>query len=407
MSGDAAGAGGLKAGPELPPGMSAAKADEARKGAGDGAGATSSGHAGDASSLFWGGGQPEDFENHPDFLAMQAAMDEFTPFEEAEAWKKEGNDKLRIARKANYAHMKLRYYREAVGFYSLAIQNGMKDRENTPDSFLAICFNNRAQANILLTNFRSALDDAEESIRLNGASLKAYFRALKSALALRDAEKAESLAQRGKAVAEEGDAEFAELVREVTKLKQRLEAEKQREAEASGEALSTVVQFAVLLRQRGVKIGLPSFPDIGHKPYLDEEGVMHWPVIMVYPESGQVELIEDFPETSVFDPFLEMMFQEGGDSGLPWDERNEYLRPRMRLYYCTSFTETMPQDKLLKWLDGEHVGEQQRNWKKESWERIDTGALTLGQMLTKCVIPALPTVYAVTDNDFLKEFLNS
>ena len=81
----------------------------------------------------------------------------------------------------------------------------------------------------------------------------------------------------------------------------------------------------------------------------------------------------------------------------------------MRLFYCASYKEVMPQKTLLKWLDGESVGEQERNWKKESWKRIDPQALTLGQMLSRedCIIPALPTIYAVADNAFLHEFLNS
>eukprot|EP00213_Chloropicon_mariensis_P006722 CAMPEP_0197475326 /NCGR_PEP_ID=MMETSP1309-20131121/6786_1 /TAXON_ID=464262 /ORGANISM="Genus nov. species nov., Strain RCC998" /LENGTH=388 /DNA_ID=CAMNT_0043015323 /DNA_START=166 /DNA_END=1329 /DNA_ORIENTATION=+ len=358
-------------------------------------------------SLFWDEEQPDDFENHPDFVAMQAAMEEYTPFEEAEAWKNQGNDRLRMARKAAHQRMKRKFQREAAELYTRAIRTGSKDPE-TPNSFLGICFNNRAQVNILLTNFRSALEDAEEAIKLLGgesASKKAYFRAVKAALALKDIEKARALGRTGLPLAK-GDKEYSELMEEIEKVDKEVKAEEEKESEEADKSLSTAVQFAILLKQRSVKLGFPSFPDIQNKPYLDEDGLMHWPVIMIYPESGQVEFIEDFPEDSTFEPFMDMMFQDDV-SAFPWDVQNEYTKSRISLYYSSSYSEVMPQDKLFKWLDGNHVGEQDRTWKKESWEKISPKA-TLASMLRSkdCIIPGLPTIYAVSDNDFLAKFLS-
>ncbi|QDZ19146.1 hypothetical protein A3770_02p16640 [Chloropicon primus] len=370
-------------GPDLPPG-----------GEGGDTAATNA-----ESSLFWGAENPVDYENHPDFIAMQAAMDEFTPFEEAEAWKKQGNDKVRMARKAAYAHMKRRYYREAVELYTRAISKGQLDEE-TPDAFLSTCFNNRAQMNLTLTNYRSALNDAEEAVRLDGANLKAYFRGVRAALELKEAEKAADLGKRGLTHAK-GDREYLDLMKQVDRVARDVDEERKLETQQADASLGTAVQFAILLRQREVKVGLPSFPDIQNKPYLDEGGVMHWPVIMVYPESGQIEFIEDFPEDSTFEPFLDMMFQEDA-SALPWDERGEYTRGSVTLYYSSSYGKVMPQNLLLEWLDGGHVGEQERTWNKEAFQRIDAGKATLASVLGRedCVIPGLPTVYALADNDF-------
>ncbi|WZN59770.1 tetratricopeptide repeat protein [Chloropicon roscoffensis] len=372
-------------GPELPPGQD-----------GDSKEAASSSD----SSLFWSE-NPEDYENHPDFIAMQAAMDEFTPFEEAEAWKKQGNDKVRLARKAAYAHMKRRYQREAVVLYSRAIGKAKEDPE-TPAAFLSTCYNNRAQMNLTLTNYRSALEDAEEAIRLDGTSKKAYFRGVKAALELKDAEKAADLGRRG-IPHSGGDREYAELMREVDRVAVEVGEERREESRRADESLSTAVQFAVLLRQRGVKVGLPSFPDIQNKPYLDEQSVMHWPVIMLYPESGQVELIEDFAENSAFDAMLDMMFRDDG-SDLPWDERGEYTRRGVTLYYSAGAGEPMPQKKLLEWLDGHNVGEMERTWRKDDFRKIDPKR-TLAEVLTRedCVLPGLPTVYVVAENDFHRE----
>lgn len=353
------------------------------------------------SSLFWGGDQPVDYENHPDFIAMQAAMDEFTPFEEAEAWKKQGNDKVKLARKAAYPHMKKRYNRDAVEMYTRAITKGRLDPE-TPQAFLSTCFNNRAQINLTLTNFRSALSDAEEAIKLDDTNKKAYFRGVKAALELRNVDKATELGHRGLAHAR-GDREYAALMGEVEEVAKAVALEEKRAEERTETDLGTAARFALLLRERGVTLGYPSFPDIQNKPYLDEDAVMHWPVIMVYPESGQVEFIEDFSETSTFAPMLEMMFQEDR-SQLPWDEREEYTRDRITLYYSTSSAEAMAEADLVRWLDGSQVGAQARTWRRETFREIDAGRETLREILARgdCVMPGLPTIYALADNDFHK-----
>ena len=103
-----------------------------------------------------------------------------------------------------------------------------------------------------------------------------------------------------------------------------------------------------------------------------------------------------------------MMFQVGSAS-LPWGAKGEYVRERIALYYCSSGAEAMPQDLLLKWLDGGHVGEQGRSWKKETFQEIDAGRSTLGRVLRDemCVIPGLPTVYALSrGNEFHGKFVS-
>ena len=355
-------------------------------------------------SLFWTE-HPDDYENHPDYVAMQAAMDELTPFEKAEDWKNQGNDKLRMGRKAVQTRMKRRFYREAVDLYTKAIDTVRSDPDTSSTcNFVGICFNNRAQVNLMLTNYRSALTDAEEAIKIDKTNRKAYFRAVKAALELKEIDIALSLGRRGLPYAKK-DKEYAELMGKVEQVEKEVKATAEKETEEAQQSLSTAIQFSLLLKQRGVKICFPSFPDIQNKPYLDAQNIMHWPVIMVYPESGQVEFIEDFPEDSAFLPFLDMMFNEDVSS-FPWDVQNEYTKSKITLYYNTSYSKVMPQDVLLKWLDGNHVGEQDRTWKKESWSKIDPKT-TMKEMLSSkdCIIPGLPCVYALADNDFHQKFL--
>ena len=171
--------------------------------------------------------------------------------------------------------------------------------------------------------------------------------------------------------------------------------------------MGTVLTFTSLLEERGVKIGLPSFPDIQNKPYVDNESQIHWPVIMLYPESGQVELIEDFEETSSFRPVLDMMFNEDA-SPFPWDTENCYVKGNIVLY-CNvdSSVKAMPRSSLLQWLDGKHVGELERDWKKESWEGVSLDT-TLKSVLAKenYIVPGIPIIHVLARNSFEGKFLN-
>ena len=43
------------------------------------------------------------------------------------------------------------------------------------------------------------------------------------------------------------------------------------------------------------------------KPKLDEQGVLHWPVLLLYPEVMSSDFIEDFPETELFSQHLDVI----------------------------------------------------------------------------------------------------
>lgn len=48
--------------------------------------------------------------------------------------------------------------------------------------------------------------------------------------------------------------------------------------------------------------GLCSTEATGVKVFLDEQGIMHWPVLFLYPEYQQTDFISAFSESSRYDP---------------------------------------------------------------------------------------------------------
>ena len=62
--------------------------------------------------------------------------------------------------------------------------------------------------------------------------------------------------------------------------------------------------------------------------HLNDEGVLNWPVMFVYPEYGQTDFIQEFAEDVTLGTMLTEMFQERP----PWDEENKYKPERMTLW---------------------------------------------------------------------------
>lgn len=63
------------------------------------------------------------------------------------------------------------------------------------------------------------------------------------------------------------------------------------------------------MEKRGIKLGEASYQELTgvKKPKLDDQGVLHWPVLLLYPEVMSSDFIEDFPETDMFSPHLDVI----------------------------------------------------------------------------------------------------
>lgn len=85
-----------------------------------------------------------------------------------------------------------KHYSEAIEFYTKAINQGVLS-----DSETSILFSNRAHVNLLLGNYRRALTDAEEAIRLCPGNVKAVYRAAKASMSLELLDEAKSYCEKG------------------------------------------------------------------------------------------------------------------------------------------------------------------------------------------------------------------
>ncbi|KAL6636897.1 hypothetical protein ACP70R_024469 [Stipagrostis hirtigluma subsp. patula] len=342
----------------------------------------------------------------------QADLDAIAAIKESAAreYKEQGNQFVRMGRK---------HYADAVGCYTKAIAQ-MEPISPGAAADASVLFANRAHVNLLLGNHRRALDDAEQAVRLSPSNVKAYYRAAKAAIALELLPEAASFCRRGL----EQDPANEELKKLLSQVEAQ-QSEQDRQRAKVAQAIAAAKDLAAAMEKRGMKLGKAVYQELTgvKKPKLDEQGVLHWPVLLLYPEVMSSDFIEDFSETDTFSPHLD------SSPPLPWDENHAYTREAIELYYQAGVGTILSKSEILKYLlegtvdskslpeslfdeeDGENDAGKSRTLTPSSegtgkWIKVNEGK-TLQEVLQHkdYIIPAIPVFFVVSrKSTFYKEF---
>ncbi|GER44520.1 tetratricopeptide repeat-containing family protein [Striga asiatica] len=228
-----------------------------------------------------------------------------------------------LAEKGNeYVKKGKKHYSDAIDCYTRAInQKAESDSDNS------ILYSNRAHVNLLLGNYRRALQDAEDALQLCPTNLKAIYRAVKASLSLNLIDEAKSYCEKGIQLS----ADNVELIKLAEQINVKKSEYEQRELEIS-KAVTTAEDFVTAFEDRQIKLGKPMYQELTgvKKPVLDKNNILHWPVLFLYAEVMSGDIIEDFCETDMLSLFN--MFSEDSPP-LPWDTKNAYTRDALELYY--------------------------------------------------------------------------
>ncbi|KAF8402001.1 hypothetical protein HHK36_012952 [Tetracentron sinense] len=207
---------------------------------------------------------------------------------------------LELKEKGNqYVKMGKKHYSDAIDCYTRAI-----NQKVLSDSESSIIFANRAHVNLLLGNYRRALTDAEEAIKLCPTNVKALYRATKAALSLDLLSEAASLCENGLQQFPSNE-ELKKLAKQIDVRK--IEHE-HHEAQIL-EAVAAAKDLASAIKNRGLKLGKAMYQELTgiRKPILDKNNILHWPVLLLYAEVMSSDFVEDFCETDMFSVHLDMI----------------------------------------------------------------------------------------------------
>ncbi|XP_059139193.1 tetratricopeptide repeat protein 4-like isoform X2 [Physella acuta] len=289
----------------------------------------------------------EELKNHPAFMTdidwskplppeieglMQLKYETENPTARADSYRDEGNEQF-----------KLKKYKIAIANYT----EGIKSR--CPDAELnAILYANRAAAQFYLGNYRSSFNDCIFARKFKPDHLKAIIRGANCCYKMSKYGDAVRWCDAALMVDPE-NAEILDLRVQSDKGKRAQERDERRQAALDRKEEAEDRKLLQTVLDRGIKVAsmkvskdvkidpllltaLESHNPTGAKVHLDDQGVLHWPVIFFYPEYTETDFITDFNENYSFIDHLAHMF--GPEVEPPtWDIEHKYKPENIEIYF--------------------------------------------------------------------------
>ncbi|KAG7514593.1 tetratricopeptide repeat protein 4 [Solea senegalensis] len=302
---------------------------------------------------------PEEFDpqEYPELACLQALIhdEDMSPEEKAKSLKDEGN-----------AFFKEKNYKKAVLAYTAALKVDCGDQE-----LATVLLTNRAAADFHLGNMRAALNDAAAAKKINPNHLKALIRGAQCCIELRNFSEAIQWCDEG-LKAHPTDKKLQDVRLTADKLKRAAERDARKAKIKEKRLQSEKEVLLAAIKDRGIKLlqsakpsqrgsdsededggssaaiselsldGLSSQEIVGAQVFLDEQGSLHWPVLLLYPEHQQSDFISAFCESNCFIDHLAVMF---GEELPPWDVDRKYNTQNLQLYFEDEEKETIYQIK--------------------------------------------------------------
>ncbi|CAK1543449.1 unnamed protein product [Leptosia nina] len=281
----------------------------------------------------------EEMDKHPFFMKTAPKGDEMSPLAEGLAKLKydpDENTPLELA--TNYKedgnfNFKHKNYRLAI----LGYTEGIKVRSDNAE-INASLYNNRAAAHWHLKNYRSAIYDSEKALSFNPDHDKARIRAAKAALEVAMYDKCINHCQ--VLLQKNQDKDITDLLNTAKKKKllQDRDSRKKERSQKKREDEKNAIVKAII--ERGIKISNcededdidlsklePSLPGAQDSIVCVENGVLIWPVLLLYPEYQMTDFIKGCPENVPLINQMEQLFPA------PWDEENKYSSSTINVYF--------------------------------------------------------------------------
>ncbi|OQR84459.1 hypothetical protein ACHHYP_13362 [Achlya hypogyna] len=279
--------------------------------------------------------------------AMMALVEEGETAETlALKFKNKGNKMFADGKKFNK-----NYYSYALKEYSDALAYGLKalasptpaeelakmdiDEPIVMTTLMATILTNRAAAHLALKNYGSCRSDAARALKYDPKNLKAIYRGAKASSLLKKPEDTLRYCAVGLAI-DPNNKELLALRVDGDRILEEQRVQRELDAFKAKKAHAMTDKFRKLCALRGVRVGRGVLDDARVKDFegkadLDEEGVMCWPVLLLYDEYGQSDFIQSFGERDMFIEHLANMFPEEGPFCF-WDQRHDYVASQLVVY---------------------------------------------------------------------------
>jgi len=246
------------------------------------------------------------------------------------SYKEDGNKNFQLGK-----------YRWAIDSYTEGIKCGPTDQVLN-----AVLYTNRAAANYRIGNYRSALNDCVQARKFQPSHLKAIVRGSMCHVELKQFPEAIAWCDEALEMSPT-DEKMKNLRAKADKLMREQESSKRRELAAERKKMQEHRQILAAVHKRGIRLSgredlsigsvsksscfsLKSHHPSGAQVSLNSDGVLLWPVMLLYPEYGETDFVEAFSELSLFAEHLEVMF---GAEKPAWDVEDKYRPDHLQVFF--------------------------------------------------------------------------
>mmetsp|Transcript_37270 Transcript_37270/g.72723 ORF Transcript_37270/g.72723 Transcript_37270/m.72723 type:complete len:437 (+) Transcript_37270:139-1449(+) len=359
---------------------------------------------------------PEAQKDNPYADVMTQLQGEDPPHMRAEELKKKGNAALKRGPK---------YYSDAIDLYTQALDCKSDQPEQN-----AIILSNRAAVQLLKKNWGKVIEDCSEAIKLDASNSKAYYRASKAANALSKWDKAVDFCERGLKI----DADNKEMAKElataragIKKKEDELKAKKAAEAKKLLQESSKKRFLRKACDERGIVMGEPVYKELsrtGCEPYLDDAGLVHWPLLILYDQFDQSDFLEDVMEDCSVNDILATVLDPAGPRP-DWDNDGAYVAGKVTAYFASHQCKPLAGggakkadaagsdasfiSSLLGGSERKGVEEEIARIAKSEWVKIDMDAPLIDTLMQPDhVLPGHPVLHIVPTGSFYeRHFLST
>jgi len=257
---------------------------------------------------------------------------------------------------------------------------------------------NLAAVYLARTKYISCLTSCASALRIWPDNIKAAYRAAKAALAMGRAAAALEFCELGQTIDPEA-AGFGAVRKEANALLAAQEANASATVSASAERAGQLEAVRAACAERGIQVGPPLYSGMKRTsadPFVSDEGVLHWPVLVLYPEHGTSDYVEAWSEMSTIGELVDMLLPEA-EAGPPpaWDRAGAYRSSQCDVFYRSN--PCKPLSNLAEaWTRAALESPPEESWKDVKWVRVPAAApLLLPLVQSTYVVADTPVLYVV------------
>lgn len=241
-----------------------------------------------------------------------------------------------------YKNKKFKDLKEAMYLICNAIDHVQDDPKC--DNVKYILYTHRAEIQLFVKNWGYAIDDLNSALKYKdnaqpekGSVIdidKTYLNLINAYIKIEHFKKALNIINERKTISQND--KYVQYEKQIKAMKQKLLDDLSKMEMFKGIENSKRITLYEELTAKGIKLkeqihNIP--PGYESEIYKDQNGLFHFPILIIYEEFNATDYIQDFCEDRLTEEIVDIIFENGR---LPWDQENKYNENNCLCYFQCS-----------------------------------------------------------------------